>query len=142
MVGAVGVGRRDREDPPTLRQFAIVTARELQLMRDEHERLRELGCTRRQLVMMGMVPTVLAAVGGGVLAVVAAIALSPLFPLGVARRADPDVGLHADWAVLAVGGVALVGLVVSVGFVEAYRSTSRRPWAIRRPPWAIGSPRP
>ena len=53
-----------------------------ELMRDEHERLRELGCTRRQLVMIGMVPTVLAAVGGSVLAVVTAIALSPFFPLG------------------------------------------------------------
>ncbi len=106
--------------------IAIVTARELQLMRDEHERLRELGCTRRQVVMIGMVPTVLAAVGGGVLAVVAAIALSPLFPLGVARRADPDVGLHADWTVLAVGAVALAGVVVAMGFVAAYLSTSRR----------------
>ncbi|MDQ1632210.1 MAG: putative transport system permease protein, partial [Frankiaceae bacterium] len=106
--------------------IAIVTARELQLIRDEHERLRELGCTRRQLVMMGMVPTVLGAVGGGVLAVVAALALSPLFPLGVARRADPDVGLHADWTVLAVGAVALVGVVVAMGFVAAFLSTSRR----------------
>ena len=107
--------------------IAIVSARELDLMREEHERLRELGCTRRQLVMIGMVPTVLAAVCGSVLAVMAAFVLSPLLPLGVARRADPDVGLHADWTVLAVGAVALASLVVSVGFVEAYRSTSRRP---------------
>ena len=105
---------------------AIVTARELQLMREEHERLRELGCTRWQLVMIGMVPTVLAAVIGGVFAVAAAIALSPLFPLGVARRADPDVGLHADWTVLAVGAVVLVGLVVAIGLAAAYRSTSGR----------------
>ena len=33
------------------------------------------------------------------LAVVAATTLSPLFPFGVARRADPDVGLHVDWVV-------------------------------------------
>src|SRR5436190_1235241 len=76
--------------------IAIVSARELDLMREEHERLRELGCTRRQLVMIGMVPTVLAAVCGSVLALMAAFVLSPLLPLGVARRADPDVGLHAD----------------------------------------------
>ncbi len=105
--------------------IAIVTARELQLMGDENERLRELGCTRPQLAMIGVVPTVLAAVGGGILALVAAIALSPLFPLGVARRADPDVGLHADWTVLAVGALALAGAVVAYGLVAAYRSTSR-----------------
>jgi len=44
----------------------------------------------------------------------------------VARRADPDVGLHADWTVLAFGAIALAGVVVAMGFVTAYRSTSRQ----------------
>ena len=33
----------------------------------------------------------------------ARIAASPLLPFGVARRADPDPGLHADWQVLVTG---------------------------------------
>ena len=42
-----------------------------------------------------------------------AVALSSLFPRGIARRADPSLGRLADWSVLSVGSAAvLVGGVV------------------------------
>ena len=45
-------------------------------------------------------PAVVVGIAGGV---ILAVALSPLLPLGVVRRADPDVGLHADVTALALG---------------------------------------
>ena len=63
------------------------------------------------------------AVGGALLAVGGAIAASPLLPFGVARRADPDPGLHADWSVLAPGALAVVAVVLAIAVVAALRST-------------------
>ena len=58
------------------------------------------------------------------LAGIGAVLASPLFPLGVARRADPDVGLHADWVVLAHRCCCVVAAVVLVvAFVAAWRAT-------------------
>ena len=50
------------------------------------------------------------ALTGTLLAIPIAVALSPLFPTGLARAADPSPGLHLD--IVAVGGGALVALVV------------------------------
>jgi len=103
--------------------IGIVLAREVSLVSVDLETLHELGCDRRQLVAISAVPGLVAAAGGALLAGVLAVAASPLFPFGVARRADPSVGLHADWVVLAVGAIA-VGLVVLVtAFVVARRAT-------------------
>jgi hypothetical protein len=43
-------------------------------------------------------------VGSAAIAVVVAVALSPLTPIGVARRAELHPGVLADWPVLAAGG--------------------------------------
>ena len=43
------------------------------------------------------------AVPGGLGAIVIAVALSPLFPVGIGRIADPDVGVHLDPAVVVAG---------------------------------------
>jgi hypothetical protein len=58
--------------------------------------------------------------------------VSPLFPFGVARRADPDVGVHADWAVIALGTVASLVLIILVSAAAAWRASSLAPvgrWA-------------
>ena len=49
----------------------------------------------------------------------------PPFPIGVARRADPDVGVHADWLVLTLGVVALTAIVATIGFLAALRARTR-----------------
>ncbi len=57
------------------------------------------------------------------LAVVGAILASPLLPLGLARRADPDVGTHADWMVLAIGIAFVLVTLGVISFVAAWRAT-------------------
>jgi hypothetical protein len=58
--------------------------------------------------------------------VVVAIALSSRFPIGVARRYELDVGIHADWLVL---GAAALGLVV-LTFAAAWITAE---WRVARP---------
>ena len=72
---------------------------------------------------MGTASALVAALGGAVVAVVGAAALSPLFPLGVARRADPDVGAHVDWVVVAAGFAATVVAVAVIAVAAAVRAT-------------------
>lgn len=72
------------------------------------EVLRALGSTpteRRMLLIGTVVPALLA---GVLLAEAVAVALSPLFPVGLARRFDPDLGLHADATVLVLGSLMLL----------------------------------
>lgn len=54
-----------------------------------------------------------ALVAGAMIAPAVATALSPLFPVGLARRFDPDPGLHADATVFVAGSLVLL-LVLSV----------------------------
>ena len=103
--------------------IGIVLTREVSLVSVDLETLHELGCDRRQLVAISAVPGLVVAAGGALLAGVLAVAASPLFPFGVARRADPTVGLHADWMVLLLGVVAVVLVVLVTAFVVARRAT-------------------
>ena len=59
---------------------------------------------------------------------VVAIAMSPLFPVGIGRVADPDIGVHADAQVLAVGAVVTLLAAILVAVLAAADST----WADRR----------
>ena len=102
---------------------AIVVSREISGLADDLDRMRELGCTRAQRIRMGTASALVAALGGAVVAVAGAAALSPLFPLGVARRADPDVGAHVDWVVVAAGFAATVVAVAVIPFTAAVRAT-------------------
>ena len=113
--------------------LGIVLTREISLMSGNQATLRALGVTRTQRVAVSGPQVLLIAGGGAVLAVLGAVGASPLFPIGVARRADPDVGVHADWLVLTLGVVALTAIVATIVFLAAlratdndHRSTSRR----------------
>lgn len=92
------------------------------------------GMTRLERALAETVPAVIAAGVGSLLAVATAIAASPLFPRGLAQRAEPDPGVHADVAVLALGGLlsflALGGWVV---VTSRLRSTSHLPISGRVP---------
>ena len=54
---------------------------------------------------------------GAVLALALAIAVSPLFPVGLAAIAEPSPGVDADWPVLALG---MAGVVVAVTCCAAW----------------------
>jgi ABC-type lipoprotein release transport system permease subunit len=101
----------------------IVLIRDVSHVVVDQSTLRSLGFTRGQRIAAAAAHAVFIAAGGALLAVLGAIAVSPRFPLGIARRADPDVGVHADWLVLGLG-VALVAVaVLFVAFLGAWRVT-------------------
>jgi hypothetical protein len=104
--------------------LAIVLSRDLAASADDQSTLRALGLTRSERVL-ARVPRVLMIVAvGGLLAVAGAIALSPMFPVGIARLADPDVGVHVDWLVVLVGAVATSVIVFAIAFVALLRGSS------------------
>lgn len=103
--------------------IGIVLTREIALLSVDQETLRSLGVTRAQRLLVSGPPALLIAAGGGALAVLGAVAASPLLPVGVARRADPDLGFHADWVVLTVGVVSIGLVVLVLAFLAAFRST-------------------
>src|SRR6185295_9275713 len=86
-------------------------------------------------------PTVLPALVGAVTAAVTAIALSPRFPIGLARNYELDLGVHADWLVIVLGAVVLVGAVLTTAVVAAQWRVVRGERAVTRPSmmggWAL-----
>jgi ABC-type antimicrobial peptide transport system permease subunit len=103
--------------------IAIVLSRDLANAEIDHSTLAALGLTRRQCVAALGVRVLVVVAGGAVVALIAAIALSPMFPIGIARRAEIAPGLHIDWLVLGLGLVAVVAFVAVVGFLAARRAT-------------------
>jgi hypothetical protein len=80
---------------------------------------RAIGVDRRTAVAAMVLPATITTAIGAATAVVVAIALSPLFPIGVARRYDLDLGLHADWTVLLLGIVGIVAVVLGGSWLSA-----------------------
>jgi len=75
--------------------------------------LRALGMTRGQLAAAGLLEVAAAAGAGAVVAVSAAVAASPLMPIGPARLAEPDPGVNADAVVLGLGAAGIVVLLMA-----------------------------
>ncbi len=86
--------------------------------------LRALGVRRRERWAATFAAAIPVAVGGAVLAVVIATLASPIFPLGVARDAEPGPGLDVDVATLGLGALVLVVAVLAVGAVSAAVATT------------------
>ena len=95
---------------------------------DEELTFYALGSDRGDGRRLGLARGALVGVVGATLGVVVAAALSPLFPVGIGRIADPDVGVHADAVVFGIGAVLTVVLVAALGFLTALR----HPWSGRR----------
>ena len=93
----------------------------------DEETLGELGVTRAGRRAALVLLTVPAAIGGAAVAVGGALLASPIMPIGLARRAEPDPGYTADWIVLAVGGIAVTTVVlVSATITAAWLTRDRR----------------
>jgi ABC-type lipoprotein release transport system permease subunit len=107
--------------------IAITAGRHERLAAADSDILRALGATptdRRVMFFGAVAPGFLA---GLLLAPLVAVALSPLLPVGSARRVDPDPGLHVDLGVLLVGTAAL-GIVLAFLFaVSAIRLVGTKP---------------
>ena len=87
--------------------------------------LLSLGMTRPQRAASAWTPGIVAALFGAGLAVPIAIALSPAFPLRTARAADPALGVHADWSVLAGGAAMTFALAALAALLSAWRWSAR-----------------
>jgi hypothetical protein len=103
-------------------------ARQVQLDAVDYPTLRTIGMTRWQLVAVALVRAGLIGLGGATLAIVLAVALSPLSPIGLARQAEIDPGWSVDPFVLVVGALAVPLLVLARTAVAAW-------WTSRTPNW-------
>jgi FtsX-like permease family len=92
-----------------------------------------IGLTRADRTRAATATMAPALVAGAVLGAVLAALASPLLPLGVARRADPDLGLHIDWVVVFPGMVAslLVTSLVTGAVARRWGSAREAPVAAR-----------
>ncbi len=119
--------------------FAVLLGREVRLAGPDQATLLALGVNRRERTMVGAAPALPIAVFGTVFAVAGAYLLSPRFPTGVARRADPSVGYRFDLPVVALGAVGLIVLVAALAVATSYRAARVR--GVRRLPTAGRSER-
>jgi hypothetical protein len=100
------------------------------------EQLRALGMTSPERIAALVIPRSLAGVVGGALAVMTAVAVSPRFPIGVARLAEPDPGMDLNVGVLAWGLVAIVVTTVAVSIATGFLATRPHPPSPTRQPLA------
>jgi ABC-type lipoprotein release transport system permease subunit len=105
--------------------------------------LAALGITLGQRRALGALRAVVIAGAAALVAIVTAVALSPLAPVGVARKAELHAGLQANVALLAIGVGATVALLTLAGVapvVWATRAARRRTGAdVGARPSRIGS---
>jgi hypothetical protein len=104
--------------------------------------MRALGMTRGQLVTLAGFRALAVALPAAALTAGAAVALSPLLPVGRARDLEPEPGLAVDGAVIAVGTAAVLVAVVAVGLLAGWRwarsggatahASARGPGSLRR----------
>lgn len=88
--------------------------------------MRVLGMDRGTILRGGLVKGAAVAAAAAVTAVLVAVALSPLTPVGDARRAEVTLGVHADWTVLLGGAGVLLAAIVARVVAPAWRPAPRR----------------
>lgn len=106
-------------------------ARAVYAMGEAVPTVRALGMVRWELVRALMFPFAPVAVLGALVSVGTALALSPLFPVGLAGRLDPDKGLHLDSLVLLPGAVVVAVAVVLAAAFAAWRASAPRTRVVR-----------
>jgi ABC-type lipoprotein release transport system permease subunit len=106
-------------------------ARAVYAMGEDVDTVGALGMVRLEIVRALVVPQLVVAALGAVVAVGVAIALSPLFPVGLAGRLDPDVGVHLDAFVVVPGAVLVALAVLTAATLAAWRATGPRRAAVR-----------
>jgi putative ABC transport system permease protein len=107
-------------------------SRQVFLGSDDHAALLAIGMTRGQLVMSGLIQSFAVGLAGAVISIGTAVLLSPLAPLGLARRADIDVGFHFDLPVVLIGATACIVAMMARALLPAF-SASRSTLGGRSP---------
>lgn len=96
----------------------------------DYPTLTALGMRSRELVILGMLRTLIAGIAGAAGGIALAALLSRFAPAGEARLADPAPGPAFDARVLLSGALATVAITLALGVPPALRSArTRRPAA-------------
>jgi ABC-type lipoprotein release transport system permease subunit len=91
---------------------------------DDYATLRALGMSRGQLLAAELGRTALIGAGAGAVGAALAVALSPLFPVGLAAIAEPYPGLDADPLVLTAGFLGAIVVTVACAAWPAWRAAA------------------
>lgn len=104
--------------------------------------LRALGLDEGGRILAQLAPfAVVAAPVAAATTVVGAVALSPLLPIGVARRIEPSPGVEVNVVVVTFGAVVVLALFAAVVGLVARRITQRRPGAADQHGSLVGATR-
>ncbi len=103
-----------------------VVARLIRRNADDVTVLRALGADPVMAAADGLAGILGALVGGALLAVAVAVALSPLAPIGAVRPVYPDPGIAFDWTVLGAGLAVLVIVLGALAILMSYRAAPHR----------------
>ena len=101
-------------------------SRRLRAGADDVRVLRSLGADPLTAAADGLIGVLGAIVIGTLLAVGVAVALSPLAPLGPVRAVYPARGISADWTVLGLGVVVLIGVLGATALIVTFRNLPHR----------------
>jgi hypothetical protein len=94
--------------------------------RESYPTLSAVGFRPNQLFGLGMVRAGAIALAGTAGALVLAVALSPLTPVGEARAAEPDQGFLFDALVFGLGAAAIVVVVLLLAVYPSWRASQVR----------------
>ncbi len=108
---------------------AQLLTRQLVLDARDFPVLRALGVAPGQLVGLSLARTAIVTTTGALLAVIVALAASPLTPIGPARVAEPHPGLAVNVAVLGAGLGATMLLPLVLVLPAAWRASAKSPAA-------------
>ncbi|HEU5307959.1 MAG TPA: FtsX-like permease family protein [Acidimicrobiia bacterium] len=96
-------------------------SRRMQIDAAANETWAAIGSTRAQRMSVAWTKVAFAIVLGAVAAVVIAIAASPLGPVGLVRVVESQPQVTADWPLLGVGFLAIVGVGLLIAAIPAWR---------------------
>lgn len=103
-----------------------IIGRQLRLGADDLAVLRALGADPVMAASDGLVGILAAVVTGSLLALVVAIGISPLTPIGPVRPVDPSPGVSFDWTVVGPGVAVLIVGLSAIAIALAVRQTPHR----------------
>jgi ABC-type lipoprotein release transport system permease subunit len=102
--------------------IGIALSREIALGDAQQLTLSALGIRPRDRVAAAAAIAVPIAVLGGALAAAGAVLASPIFPIGVAAKAEPVPGIRVDALTVGLGFVAIVAVVLLISLVAGVRT--------------------
>jgi hypothetical protein len=92
---------------------------------EDQPELTVLGMVRRERLLLGVARAAIIGVGAAVVATLVASASSPLFPTGLADKAEPSPGFRFDGTVVALGALGLSIVVIALSVWPSWRAARR-----------------